>query len=342
MQPGELPPTLGVAFGVGAARRAGVSRSRLRGRDLERTFYGTRAVAGASLVADEADDAKRAYPRSAQAKRVHERAAQYAPVMSNRAFFTGVTAAVLWDVPLPPWLFQSLGVDGLLWDPDVLEVAVHWPARAPRGIGVSGHAVRPQLVRTVTHPVSRLRVASPASTWATLAPALPHPYDLVAAADHFARVIRPPHSRPRESMPAPLATITQLTAVVAAGRRTGVRRLQTALPRVRTGSASRPETWTRLTLVDAGLPEPVLDHDVFDGLGCFLARVDMAYPEGKIAIEYEGTHHSAGAQWERDIDRYAALDAEGWLVIRVTRAMLFRNPDKLVARVRHAIARRSR
>lgn len=255
--------------------------------------------------------------------------------MSDGAFFFGFSAAVLWDASLPPQIFRKI-------DAELLDVAVHWPRRAPRGAGVRGHSVRLELVRAVTHPVSGLLVASPASTWASLAPLLTHPYDLVAVADHFVRIHRPPHSRPWASMPKPLATLDQLAAVVAAGRRDGVRALKAALPRVRTGAASRTETWTRLTLVDAGLPEPVLDHDVFDELKRFLARVDMAYPQWKIAIEYEGSHHTEDEQWERDIDRYAALEAAGWLVIRVTRTMLFGTPDRLVARVRAAIARRSR
>lgn len=106
--------------------------------------------------------------------------------------------------------------------------------------------------------------------------------------------------------------------------------------------ASRPETWTRLTLVDAGLPEPVLDHDVFDDVGRFLGRVDLAYPGLRVAIEYEGSHHRLGNQWEGDVDRYAGLKAAGWRVIRVTRTMLFRHPELLVQRVRSAVSERTR
>ncbi|WEG09223.1 DUF559 domain-containing protein [Microbacterium horticulturae] len=127
-----------------------------------------------------------------------------------------------------------------------------------------------------------------------------------------------------------------------AGRRRGIHHLRDALPRVRTGSASRPETWTRLTLIDGGLPEPVLDHDVLDHAERFVARVDQAYPQWKIAIEYEGAHHNTDQQWESDIERYARLEAAGWLVIRVSRTLLFQHPDLLVARVRDAIVRRSR
>jgi len=262
--------------------------------------------------------------------------------MSENAFFIGVTAGALWDAALPDRIFREWHGRAPEWDPDVLEVGVHWPRRAPRGHGVRGRALRPALVHPVTHPVSGLRLASPASTWALLALALRHPYDLVAAADSFVRVARPPHSRPDKRMPAPLATLAQLAAAAEAGRRAGVDRLRAALPLVRTGAASRTETWTRLTLIDGGLPEPLLDYDVFDELRRFIARVDMAYPQWKIIIEYDGEHHNSADEWEHDIDRYAALEAEGWLIIRVTRSLLFKTPDKLVARVRGAISRRSR
>jgi hypothetical protein len=342
MQRGDLPESLGSAFGVAAARKAGTSRGRLRARDLERPFYGARAVAGAELIADEDADARRAYPRSEEVKRIHTRAAQYAPVMTEGAFYIGITACALWDGPLPSGLFHAGRADEPTCDPDVLEVGVHWPRRAPRGAGVNGHALRPALVHAVVHPESRLPVASPASTWALLARVLPHPYDLVAVADRFVRIARPPHRRPDKAMPPQRATTAQLAAAVDAGRREGIERLRAALPLVRTGAASRTETWTRLTLVDGGLPEPLLDYDVYDEVRRFIARVDMAYPQWKIVIEYEGEHHNSADEWEHNIDRYAALEAEGWLIIRVTRSLLFTTPDKLVARVRGAISRRSR
>ncbi|WP_308493308.1 endonuclease domain-containing protein [Microbacterium terrisoli] len=338
----DLPTALGAAFSVSAARRAGVSRSRLRRRDVRTTFHGARAVSGASLVPDAAADAGRAYPRSAEATRIHERAAQYAPVMKDGAFFSGVTAAVLWDAPIPARKFRSFDDQPPEIDPDVLEVAVHWPKRAPRTTGIRGRAVRIGLANATRHPVSKLLLASPASTWATLAPVLRHPYDLIAVADHFVHRTRPPHSVPNRRVPLPLSSIAQLAAAMNAGRREGVALLRAALPRVRTGAASRTETWTRLTLVDGGLPEPMLDHDVFDSVRRFLARVDMAYPQWKIAIEYEGAHHNTDERWEADIDRYAQLEAEGWIIIRVTHTMLFVTPDTLVERVRDAIARRTR
>ena len=195
--------------------------------------------------------------------------------------------------------------------------------------------------RVVTHPHSGLRLSSPATTWATLGSELWHAYDLVAAGDAFIRVQRFPGPWFRQ-LPPPLARFDQLEAAVRAGRRVGRPALRAALPRLRTGSASRPESWSRLIICDAGLPEPVLDHDVYDAQGMFIGCVDLAYPELKIAIEYEGDHHRLDpSAWNRDLAKHDALQAAGWRVIRVSRAMLFREPDVVIARVRGAIRSRA-
>jgi hypothetical protein len=130
-------------------------------------------------------------------------------------------------------------------------------------------------------------------------------------------------------------------AAAGARRRVGVPRMGGALPLIRTRSASRPETHCRLTQVDAGLPEPDLNYDVYVN-GVRIACVDLAYPRLRIAIEYEGEHHLLDpAQWARDIQRYEKLAAAGWHVIRVTKGELFDEPAKLVRRVRAAIVSRA-
>ncbi|MDX2377808.1 endonuclease domain-containing protein [Microbacterium sp. LRZ72] len=317
MQRSELPGHLGRAFSVAGAREAGVPPSRLRARDLDRPFFGVRAASGERAGRVE--------------ERVCERARQYAVRMPAGVFFTHLTAAVLWGVPLPHAMIT-----------DVLDVGVFSPGRGPRGRGVRGHEVSPALASATTHAQYSLPVASPATTWAMLGAELPHPYDLVAAGDHLIRVPRMPGGYQRPQRPA-YARIEQLAAAVAAGRRPGIRALRAALPRLRTGAASRRETWLRLSLVDAGLPEPVLDHDVLDELGRFVACVDLAYPELKIAIEYDGEHHRTDArQWAADIDRLDRLAEEGWRVVRATNRHIFAMPGVVVQRVRTAREVRAR
>ena len=43
---------------------------------------------------------------------------------------------------------------------------------------------------------------------------------------------------------------------------------------------------------------------------------DMAYPDLKIIIEYDGRHHAS--RWLADSKRREALEDEGWLYIQVT------------------------
>lgn len=118
--------------------------------------------------------------------------------------------------------------------------------------------------------------------------------------------------------------------------------LRESLERARGGSSSRPETWVRLILVDAGLPEPDLDHDIYDDGGEFVGCVDLAYRKARIAIEYEGDHHRTDAeQWARDIARHDRMVELGWRVIRVTRGEVFERPSDLVTRVQTALRDRS-
>jgi len=100
-------------------------------------------------------------------------------------------------------------------------------------------------------------------------------------------------------------------------------------------SESRPETLTRLTLLAAGLA-PVPQYRVFLA-GAFVARVDLAFPLERVAIEYEGTWHWEPGQLRRDRRRLDRLTAAGWRVVHVTAADLYR-PGDVVARVRSVLS----
>lgn len=311
-----LPDRLGSRFRVAQALAAGVSEGRLRAGDLRAPFHGIRARTDPELPLDRFGISR------GELERVHlQRAWEYSAWMPRGHFFSQVTAAVLWGMPLPPHLLRAAPID----------IGVMAPARLPRGRGVRGHQTTASLTRVRRDPSFGVPVTSPASTWAMLGRILTDPYDLVAAADAVVRDWR---------VHRPLATLRHLEAAVFGGRRVGIGALRSALPRVRTRSASRPESHLRLTLIDAGLGEPELNHDIFEA-GIRLACVDQAYPALKIALEYEGEHHLTDpGQWALDIRRYEHLAAAGWQVIRVTKADLFTTPHALVSRVRAAIAQR--
>jgi len=114
----------------------------------------------------------------------------------------------------------------------------------------------------------------------------------------------------------------------------GLLRLQRILPLVDGGAESPQETRTRLVLIDAGLPKPQTQIEVFDEYGDFVARVDMGYEELRVGIEYDGPQHwTDPAQRGRDIDRHNALLVLGWTIIRVCAELLRFRQGTFIARV---------
>ncbi len=148
----------------------------------------------------------------------------------------------------------------------------------------------------------------------------------------------------------PLTTaVAALDAMVAAGHlatadlagmadrgagRWGVSRVRRAVPLVDPRAESPQESRLRVLLVLAGL-DPVPQFGVLDH-GRFVARVDLAFPDLRLAIEYEGAHHFVDGQIARDEERLERLRAAGWRVIRVSAADL-RDPEGLLARIRAAL-----
>jgi hypothetical protein len=103
---------------------------------------------------------------------------------------------------------------------------------------------------------------------------------------------------------------------------------------------SPPESTLRLRLVLAGVPAPIPQFQVFDE-GEFVARVDLAWPWLKLAVEYDGQWHADRDQLARDRERIRNLNAAGWYVFPVTRNDL-RDLDGLVRTIAALIAQRSR
>src|SRR4051794_2783624 len=102
------------------------------------------------------------------------------------------------------------------------------------------------------------------------------------------------------------------------------------------GRARSPaESWVRVACHLAGLPAPVPQFVVTDH-GRWLAQVDLAWPEAKLVVEYEGAYHFEGTQIAKDDSRYARLIAAGWRVIRLSSADL-RDMDAVVARIKAAL-----
>lgn len=120
----------------------------------------------------------------------------------------------------------------------------------------------------------------------------------------------------------------------------GAAAFRAAVDGVRPGVDSPQESRSRVVIVAAGLPEPVLQLEVWSD-GALRAVLDLAYPEWRIALEYEGEHHLIDpGQWAKDIRRQELLESLGWIVIRVTKADLRDGGRGVIQRVRAALARR--
>jgi len=79
-------------------------------------------------------------------------------------------------------------------------------------------------------------------------------------------------------------------------------------------------------LVAQGLPHPVLQQEIYDTRGAFVARVDAAYPQWRIAVEYDSDQFHSGAQAAtRDNDRRRALRRVDWELVSVRNADLARH-----------------
>lgn len=80
-------------------------------------------------------------------------------------------------------------------------------------------------------------------------------------------------------------------------------------------------------------------YDVRDAVGNWLARVDLAFPQWRVAIEYDGRAiHERADVFTRDRQRQHEVVRAGWLVLRFPAADL-RYPDALVQTVVAALRR---
>jgi len=141
--------------------------------------------------------------------------------------------------------------------------------------------------------------------------------------------------------------LTSIGALLAAhdrlatkGRRGG-RRFRDALASRTLGPLheSAPERLVARALVAAGLPEPVAQHVVrVDGR--FVARVDLAYVDQRIAIEYDSyQEHTGKVALVRDSARRNALAAAGWTVLSATAADVRGGCRQLARDLRRLLAR---
>jgi hypothetical protein len=250
---------------------------------------------------------------------VETRIAALQRVMKPHVVVCGRTAAWLYGVDV----FRYAELELL---PDAETCVLPRQNRMRRGT-VDGS--RRQLVRGDVVMLGMLTVTSPLRTAVDLGRQLRR-RDALAALDGFLRLEYFDHA----------ALEGELRRFA---RRRGIIQLR-ELVALADGRAESPgESWTRLTMVDEGLPLPEPQWRVIHN-GRELFRLDLAYPKHKVCVEYDGEefHDSPGAH-EHDEARRAWLRAHGWIVI-VVRKDDFAADEALAwtAEVRSALASRRR
>lgn len=65
--------------------------------------------------------------------------------------------------------------------------------------------------------------------------------------------------------------------------------------------------------------------------------IDVAFPTEQVAIEYDGASSHGALEFEDERLRHNDLVADGWRVLRITRAMLQDEPDVVTDRVRRVL-----
>lgn len=278
-------------FAVAEALALGVSPERLRGPDLARPFWGVRSTT---------------LPVRTRAK-----VQAFLPRLPNDAFFCSLTAAELFDSPLPLDLRDGS-----------LHVAVPAPRRALRASGITGRSIRvSQQQLTLRYGV---RCSGPELMMTELASIL-QLADLVAVGDHLI------HWRH------PFTTIDRLShAAENFPFRRGRPVLQRAVGLLDDRAESPKESHLRVLMVDGGLDsfESNVSIRVTSGHSY---RGDLVHRGAKVVLEYQGDHHREPEEFRRDMTRRSRLEADGWHIMLIGPDDL-KNPRELCARVRALVA----
>jgi hypothetical protein len=235
------------------------------------------------------------------------RARAAARLLLPSATVSGRSAGVLW------------GVD-LAGPGDDVELTVPASCRAGSVRGV--RVTRRRLAEAEVTLRSGVHVTSPVRTALDLARITPRE-EAVVCLDRFllSRVV-------------PLPDVVEAAASFSGS---GCRSMRKAVALADGLAESPQETRLRLLMHASSLPRPLAQYNVWGDGGRFIARLDFAWPEARVAVEYEGVWHAHNVA--KDRRRLNELTAAGWTVVFVTAADLA-DPVALVARIGAVLAAR--
>lgn len=305
MRRAPLPEYLNAgSFSLRASDKAGITRTRTLAKDLLAVSRGIRVP-------------------------IHSEASGAAALrgytdVDDQSYLALYSAARIWRHPLPA---RHSGD----WR---IHIARRRGCSFPRRANVVGHTLT--LLPDEVTEFDGVRLTTPARTWLDLAAVLTIE-ELVAAGDFLVCEHGPAFPVPRDA----ICTLNELRTI--AERHPGMRGIRTAraaLELIRVGADSPPESRMRLALINAGLPEPVLNHVLWGDHGYPVLWPDAAYLDYRISIQYDGNPHADGKQHRRDIARQETTAAYGWLEVRIGQDDLDGERPAVVRKVRRALESR--
>nr|WP_226803377.1 hypothetical protein [Bifidobacterium cebidarum] len=215
-----------------------------------------------------------------------------------------INAATYWGAPIPKNCSLA---------PDLVHATVSNASMRSEIQGVSFHVFKGK-EEYCKREYERFWVTSPAMTWAQMAK--------YCSVEELAALGSALMSRHRSRK---VTTLDKLKRYLESSPRfVGRNTCLTALPYIVENTDSPPETTLYGTLNDSGLGSPIPNYRI--DLGNSYVIVDMAYPDCKVAFEYQGAYHADTAQMRADMARINKLQMHGWVVILVT-ADDFRSPE---------------
>ncbi|XAS66532.1 hypothetical protein V3C33_13675 [Micrococcaceae bacterium Sec5.7] len=295
-----LPPSIRlVPFTYAESKALGVPPKRLRANDLS-------------------DGGRLVYLPAGRRLEITERARVFAAATPD-AWVSHQSAATLADLGLPPWMDFESTVH--------LSKPHHLP-RVRRG-GITGHRVHVNPGEVIE--IDGIPVSAPPRTWLDLAKELPLK-DLIAMGDQLIRMPRPGlefRSEPHAYKEGLRLLIRQHPNMK------GVEKARLALDEMRVGADSFPETFLRLAMREAHLPEPELQLRL-DPQDQWSPAADLGYRRFRIAVQYDGAHHLAREQQSRDNRRDELFLNAGWSYFKVNADDLAEGFENVIVRIKRA------
>ena len=296
-----LPPELLAPFTVAQGLAAGLTRDRLRGSDLHTPSRQIRMPTG-------------------QEPTLVERCRPYAGLLPG-VVVSHTSAARIHGMVLP------LRVEA---DP-TLHLSREPSQAVPRRRQVTGHRLALDGREITT--VAGITVTSVERTWLDMASILSVD-ELVIAGDHLVSEHHRGFGPPRFAI-VPLA---ELIAYVDSKKRMPfLQRARDALALMRVGVDSPPESWLRLLLHHAGMPEFVPNYPLLDSRGRPQAWTDLACEQYRTCLEYDGGHHLSPEQQHRDHQRDLFTAEAGWHQVKVSKEDMRRGKAHVLTKVQRGL-----